>query len=646
MQDNKGVFIVIDDTDGISKKTQIELIKDRLSLKGFEVVEFEFPQINKPSSYFVNQYQNNQYGDINKINPYTSSILFSLDRYDAAKSIRESINQGKVVITSHFTVFDMAHQGIKFSHPEERRGYFIWLDNLEYQTFEIPRPNLTIILRMPYENFTSQTKFDNFSLLRHITDVYDDICQLFPRDFSRIDCSRGGNLLDNEKINNLIWEKITPLLPLKPELPESTISKIIPNTKNINQRKNSINVDDRYKQSHIQLSNISNLLLNYLYLFKNNINYNISAKYNYLVNKEDKKSFFYIPANFDSTTQNKYLNILQQIIGLQSQMTQELNNYINKFANKKIQEISNNNEKLSNVTNISSLIPVALSSTVDIYATNRDFMILASYLKHLLLSEATIAGHYIADHISKISNKNYSKLLFDDSDITNKSSNLTITDTLALIGNNYSENISNVEIVNYWPRNELNIISDILYERADQPLSYLNNKVDRLSYEQKAKIYISSLNEYFDNPDKCISSLKKIFYNFDLICEFGVICELLKKDIANNFIWQKLSPRYGFEIPLIIDDASLTDDFEHCYELSLELNGILIKSGYDNESQYSTLLGHRLRCQFILNLFDLIKLLRFNSDNQTLKPIIEKIYQKVKEIHPLLMEYINNIEIK
>jgi len=49
-------------------------------------------------------------------------------------------------------------------------------------------------------------------------EVYDDLTQLFPKDFQRVDCVRNDTLLDVNTIQNMLWEKITPLLPPPPPL--------------------------------------------------------------------------------------------------------------------------------------------------------------------------------------------------------------------------------------------------------------------------------------------------------------------------------------------------------------------------------------------------------------------------------------------
>ena len=65
--------------------------------------------------------------------------------------------------------------------------------------------------------------------------------------------------------------------------------------------------------------------------------------------------------------------------------------------------------------------------------------------------------------------------------------------------------------------------------------------------------------------------------------------------------WQQLTPHYGFQTPQLIVDAQLEDLFESCFSLSNDLYHTLRASGFHNESQYATLLGHTMRWKVTMN---------------------------------------------
>ena len=229
-----GLFIVLEGIDGTGKTTQRAMLRERLDKLGYEVAIFDFPRYGNASGYFVKQYLNGEYGSLEQVGPYTAALFYTLDRYDAASEIKKAILQGKIVIADRFVGSNMAHQGAKINHPEERRGFFLWLDTLEFRMMNIPRPDRSIVLELPadqaqvrvdqkqqraYTNKTRDLHEASLEHLRQTANAYHDLCQLFPRDFIGIDCFRNNTQLTVEQIGEIIWDKIEPLLPTLPPKP-------------------------------------------------------------------------------------------------------------------------------------------------------------------------------------------------------------------------------------------------------------------------------------------------------------------------------------------------------------------------------------------------------------------------------------------
>lgn len=195
--DRSGILIAIEGTDESKTNTQCQKLHDQLVKDGFEVVSLPFPRLEHEASYFIRQQQD---GELSQENPYTNALLHALDRYQASHQIQEAILAGKIVLVRHYTGATMAEQGVRFQHPEERRGFFIWLDNLEFQMLGVVRPNRTLVLQ------TTATHDG-------VSEVYDDLCQLFPKDFTRIDGVRGEQAISAASLAKLLRETVQPLLP-------------------------------------------------------------------------------------------------------------------------------------------------------------------------------------------------------------------------------------------------------------------------------------------------------------------------------------------------------------------------------------------------------------------------------------------------
>ncbi len=217
----RGRFIVIDGTDGSGKATQAKLLEDELKASGFNVEIADFPRYGQSSAWFVEEYLISQkYG---QVNPYASSIFYAVDRFDAKNQICQWLDEGKIVISNRYVTANAGHQGGKIADETERLKFFKWLDNLEYNIFGIPKPDLNIILHVPAEIAQQlakkkwQEKRDYMkgkttdlheSDIKHLQDAentYLQIAKLFPNT-KLVECAEGGELFPPQVIHNKVWE--------------------------------------------------------------------------------------------------------------------------------------------------------------------------------------------------------------------------------------------------------------------------------------------------------------------------------------------------------------------------------------------------------------------------------------------------------
>ena len=217
----KGCFIMIDGIDGSGKKTQLDLLVSRLKNSGFTVHTNHFPQYGTKSAGLVEEYLNGAYGTAEEVSPEQASIFYAVDRYAASFKIRKWLQEGKIVITNRYVASNMGHQGGKIADPVKREDFFRWNDQLEFGIFNIPKPDINIILHVTPEiaqelvdkktarSYIQGAKRDihedNLSHLRNAEQTYLLITRLFP-EYTLIECVEGGNLLSVEEIQKKVWQ--------------------------------------------------------------------------------------------------------------------------------------------------------------------------------------------------------------------------------------------------------------------------------------------------------------------------------------------------------------------------------------------------------------------------------------------------------
>lgn len=225
---SRGIFIVIEGTDGSGKGTQHELLCARLKKENVDIETVDFPQYNEPSSYFVTQYLNGVYGDVDSVGPKQTSLFYALDRFAAKERIKTALAQGKVVIANRFTSSNMAFQGAKISDSTERRELFDWLDELEHKILQIPRPDAVIVLSLPADiaqqnvgkkaarTYTAKTHDiheANLDFLQRTVTTYEELCQLYPEQYSSINCMQDASTMKSiDQVHELVWKLVAAKL--------------------------------------------------------------------------------------------------------------------------------------------------------------------------------------------------------------------------------------------------------------------------------------------------------------------------------------------------------------------------------------------------------------------------------------------------
>ena len=149
-QKYKGKLIVIDGTDGSGKATQVDLLIKRLKKEGKTVKMVDFPEYYKNFfGKFLGHCLSEQYYNFLNVHPKIVSILYAADRWESGKEMREWLEKGYVVVANRYVSANQIHQAGKIKSAKKRDDFMKWLDEMEYEVFGIPRPDITLYLSLP-----------------------------------------------------------------------------------------------------------------------------------------------------------------------------------------------------------------------------------------------------------------------------------------------------------------------------------------------------------------------------------------------------------------------------------------------------------------------------------------------------------------
>ncbi|HCI7176182.1 deoxynucleoside kinase [Acinetobacter baumannii] len=153
MQDKTlGKLIVIEGGDGLGKSTQYNLLKNYLLSLDYEITFFDFPnKTGTPIGNLIGNFLSSKYG---AVSPEFLSLAFAIDRFVSKEKILEALNSGKIVLCDRFVLSNIAFQTSKLEKVEDKKELEQLLNWLEYETFNLPKPDIEIVITAPDEHYS------------------------------------------------------------------------------------------------------------------------------------------------------------------------------------------------------------------------------------------------------------------------------------------------------------------------------------------------------------------------------------------------------------------------------------------------------------------------------------------------------------
>ena len=177
------MFIVLEGLDGAGKSTQIKQLRALLQLRGIESEYVHFPRFEAPVyGELIARFLRGELGSVESVDPYIVALLFAGDRADMAPQIRKWEAEGKVVIVDRYVYSNIGYQCAKIADAEGQQRLKQWILETEYGYYNIPRPDLSIFLDVPFsftaKSLTEQRTGDDRAYLNGQSDIHESSLDL------------------------------------------------------------------------------------------------------------------------------------------------------------------------------------------------------------------------------------------------------------------------------------------------------------------------------------------------------------------------------------------------------------------------------------------------------------------------------------
>ena len=203
-----------------------------------------------------------------------------------------------------------------------------------------------------------------------------------------------------------------------------------------------------------------------------------------------------------------------------------------------------------------------------------------------------------------------------------------------------------VSLIDYDTDAEIKLLSALLYQFSELPLTRIREKVRNLTQVEKTKIIEQTIDLRIHRRHKPDRGLEMVFYTFDILGDYGMYRDLQRHRMLTQER-QMLSTRFGYDTPDEINDVGLGAEYHELMKRSADAFETIAKD-FPLEAQYVVPMSYNIRWYVHINLRALVWLTELRSTPQGhtgYRRIAQEMFKKVEEVHPLLAKYMKFVDL-
>jgi thymidylate synthase ThyX len=375
-----------------------------------------------------------------------------------------------------------------------------------------------------------------------------------------------------------------------------------------------------------------------------------STRYIYF-DKPDKdgKFRYFIPSDLNPVVRTLYVQAMDKIFEDYSFMVREMTRYLRR----KYPEPADPKERAAWIAStrasacdaIRPVLPVATKSTVGIFASAQAADSLIMHLLSDPLQEAKDVGMQLLRELRKVIPSFLKRTDMPDRGgaITAYRANTRFkVRELAREMLQYEHflptSATDVRLAVHWPNDELELVPEMLFE-SSEPLSLqeIERQVHSWGRDKKMLVFDAYVGQRLNRRHKPGRAFEKAHFEWEIVGDYGTFRDLQRHRMVDSWEWQRLSPELGYDVPALVTEAGLENNFRKCFEVSLSLYRTMGLAGNKLESQYATLLGHRMRYRFLMNTrakFHFLELRTGPAGHPGYRKLCNTMFESFKTVYP------------
>ncbi|WP_040750204.1 dTMP kinase [Nocardia transvalensis] len=145
-----GALVAVEGLDGAGKRTLIDAVVTDLRERGLRVETMAFPRYGRSvHADLAAEALRGRHGDL-AASVNAMALLFALDRADARDDLLKSLADNDIVLLDRYVASNAAYNAARTDQSADGE-IASWVAELEFGRFELPVPDLQVLLDVPTE---------------------------------------------------------------------------------------------------------------------------------------------------------------------------------------------------------------------------------------------------------------------------------------------------------------------------------------------------------------------------------------------------------------------------------------------------------------------------------------------------------------
>jgi len=176
------------------------------------------------------------------------------------------------------------------------------------------------------------------------------------------------------------------------------------------------------------------------------------------------------------------------------------------------------------------------------------------------------------------------------------------------------DTLDEVALVDFDPEGEDKVLAAICFANTSLSDTEAMRRVSLLGHDDKVAILDAYVGERRNRRHRPGRAFERTDYRFELVTDYGAFRDLQRHRIL-TVEWQPLGPGLGFDVPAIIQEAGLGDDYAEAMDRSRSLHDDL-RGEFPEQAGYAVALAFRIRYVMQMNAREAIHLIELRSGPQ------------------------------